>query len=109
MTTAMQPSSSKQTFRFRPAVDVFESEDSFLFVAEVPGISQDELELTVEQGVLRIASEREDGDWDYARSFNLPEIADAESVEANLKDGVLSVTVGKQASKLPRKVKISVE
>lgn len=107
MTTAMQ-ASTNQSFHFRPPVDVFESEASFLFVAEVPGISQDELELTVEQGVLKISSSRSEGDWNYARSFTLPDIADPDDVEASLKDGVLSVTVSKQASKRPKKVKISV-
>lgn len=93
-----------------PASEASSSDDGYSISMEVPGVNEDDLELTVEDGIVTIRGEKrtskeEKGEtWYFSerqygaftRSFRLPPDADEEGVDANLKDGVLTV-------KLPRK------
>jgi HSP20 family protein len=102
-----------------PAVDVCETPDAFLITAELPGISRDQLHIDVHDGRLsihgrrdaRVACEQyhqvERGHGEFARSFALPPSADAGAVTADLRDGVLTITVRKSAEGGPRRVVVS--
>lgn len=93
-----------------PASEASSSDDGYSISMEVPGVNEDDLELTVEDGIVTIRGEKrtskeEKGEtWYFSerqygaftRSFRLPPDADEKGVDANLKDGVLTV-------KLPRK------
>lgn len=88
---------------FIPAVDLFESEDSFLLVTDLPGVSEDQIEVTVEKNILTITgktslSEKLEGfrltysesrPGNFKRSFTLSEEVDRDSIQARFKDGVL--------------------
>lgn len=104
-----------------PAVEVIENEAEFRFTLEVPGMEQKDISIEFDNGVLtftgeksseehqngeRVRSERWYGK--FSRSFTLPKSADPEKIAANLKNGVLVVTVQKREEAKPRKVEVSI-
>jgi HSP20 family molecular chaperone IbpA len=93
---------------FSPRTEIFETKDEFVLVAEMPGVDDTSVDVTLEEQVLttsgrtrdvapdgyrRIYAEFERGD--YRRSFELSDRADAEKIEASMKDGILRVRVPK--------------
>lgn len=105
---------------FAPAFEVKETTDSFVLRADVPGVEEKDLDIAVHNGVLtvsgsRSAEERKEGEsfalyerqyGSFSRSFALPDMADGDRIEANLKQGVLTLTVAKKAEAKPRKIEI---
>ncbi len=105
-----------------PAVDVRESDNDFIVTAELPGLAKDDVDITVENGVLSLSGakkeEREEGTADsgryvlerrygrFRRSFSLPRGVDADNVSAKFSDGILTVTLPKAAAAKPRQIKI---
>ncbi len=103
-----------------PAVDVFEDASGITVLADMPGVPKDLLELKVEGESLLI----EGGVWPrtpdgleaiyaevrvprYRRSFTLSRELDTTRIEANLKDGVLSLRIPKQAHAQPRRIAVT--
>ena len=103
-----------------PAVDVFEDASGITLLADMPGVPKDLLELKVEGESLLI----EGGVWPrtpdgleaiyaevrvprYRRSFTLSRELDTTRIEANLKDGVLSLRIPKQAHAQPRRIAVT--
>lgn len=109
------------TSAWAPNVDIFENENELVVKAELPGIDQKNVELNVENNVLTISGERklefEDRKENYhrveraygtfSRSFSLPRLIDESKIEADYKDGVLTVHVPKHEKAKPQKIKIS--
>lgn len=100
-----------------PAVDIFETEEALTLVADLPGMGKEDLHLGVEGGILTIegpaatgddAFYREFGADGYYRRFQLPENLDLEKIAAELKNGVLTVTLPKAAAARPRRIEVSV-
>lgn len=103
-----------------PAVDIRESDASYLIRADVPGVDPKDIEITLEHGVLTIAGERKaDSDSNtegyrrverlrgrFVRSFALPDTADADKVDATVRDGVLEVVINKKESSKPRRIAV---
>jgi len=99
-------------------VDVREDENHILVEAEMPGFKKDEVNVTLESGVLTIAAERsieqKEGTQHLTertytrvhRSFSLPNTVNDADVNAELKDGVLHVTLNKREEVKPRKIEI---
>lgn len=93
-----------------PAAEASQTGDAYRIAVELPGVAEQDLHVTVEDGVLMIRGEKksereEKGDtWyfserqfgSFSRSFRLPSDADAGGVKADMKDGVLTVTVPKK-------------
>lgn len=112
----------KLTEFLSPASDAKLADDHYQIAVELPGVAEDDVELTVQDGVVTVQGEKktereEEGDtWyfserqygSFSRSFRLPPDADATKVEADLKDGVLTLSVPKRAPKETgaKKVKI---
>jgi HSP20 family protein len=106
--------------QFAPAFDVHESDDAFVFSADLPGISEDSLELSLTGNRLTISGHREqekrqDGDrvhmyersyGAFSRSFALPDGVDSDRIDAQLDAGVLKVTVPKRPEVKPRRISI---
>jgi len=104
-----------------PAVDVRETETSFVFNAELPGLKKEDVSITLEDNVLTLTGERkfeqEENKNDYrriersyghfTRSFTLPNEVDNDKVGAKYGDGLLTVTVPKTEKTRPRKIEIS--
>jgi HSP20 family protein len=105
---------------FSPHFDVKENKDGFTFSADLPGVKESDLEISVTGNVLGISGHRseehrEEGDQFHAvergygqlsRSFALPEGADLDNVKADLKDGVLTIHLAKRPEVQPRKISI---
>jgi HSP20 family protein len=105
---------------YYPHFDVKETRDGYLFKADVPGVKENDLDLSVTGNVLTISGrreeeQREEGEQYHAlertygqftRSFSLPEGVDTSNVKAELKDGVLTVQLGKRPEVQPRKIAI---
>jgi HSP20 family protein len=105
---------------FNPTFEVLERKDGYVFRGDLPGVKQENLEITLTENRLTIAGkreseERQQGERFYAversygaftRSFTLPEGVDAEHVVAELKDGVLSLIVPKKPEVQPKKISV---
>lgn len=102
-----------------PRVNVFDSGGSLMIEADVPGITQENLRLTVNESTLTLSGERkkdapegysihrqERGGFEFSRSFSLPFKADAEKCEAAVKDGVLTVRVVKAKEAQPHQIQV---
>lgn len=104
-----------------PAVDVKETDEAFVLIAELPGLSKKDIHITLEDGVLTLAGERrfekeenkdnyhriERAYGSFNRSFSLGGGVEADKVQAAFKDGVLTVSVPKAAETRPRQIEIS--
>lgn len=102
------------------AVDVAETEDGYLVEASVPGISVDDLEITLEDGVLtiqgevKLEEEKEDVNYHvrerrygkFSRSIRFPTLVNGDSVEASYENGVLSLNVPKAEEVKPKRIEI---
>ena len=103
-----------------PAFDVKETPEGFQFHADVPGVQEKDLTLTVNGNRITISGKREKEEkkqtetyyayerthGSFSRSFTLPIGADVQATKANLKDGVLDVFVPKKAAEQPKKLEI---
>ena len=104
-----------------PAVDVRETDNEFIVNAELPGLTKDDVNITIENGVLSLSGEkkeeREEGKADsgyilerrfgrFQRNFRLPRGVDADNVAAKFSDGILTVTLPKPATAKPRQIEI---
>jgi HSP20 family protein len=105
-----------------PAVDVSEDADAIRIVAEIPGVSPDDVKISHENNVLTIhgtkqqtAQEHADRMHRYertygafARSFTLPATVDVTGIKANYEHGVLTVTLPKAEKARPRQIQVQV-
>jgi HSP20 family protein len=105
---------------FAPDFEVRETKDAYVFRADVPGVAQGDVDIQLTGNVLAISGERkaeavregeryfaiERGYGRFSRSFALPEGTDGEHVTADLKDGVLTVTVPKKPEVQPRRISV---
>lgn len=104
-----------------PRVDVFENKDGILLVADMPGVPKDKLELRVENDTLLIEGEiapdtPENMEAVYAevrlsryrRAFSLSSELDTSRIDAQLRDGVLSLRIPRHAHAQPRKIEVKV-
>lgn len=109
------------TSHWRPAVDIREETDRYLIEADVPGIDPEDIEITMENGVLTLKGERKfekeaSGDNGYRRveraygqfyrRFSLPDSADPDKIEAHGRNGVLQIVLPKQEKVQPRRISI---
>ncbi|MBV9193406.1 MAG: Hsp20/alpha crystallin family protein [Solirubrobacterales bacterium] len=111
-----------QTRRWLPAMDLVETENHFVLRADLPGLSEDDVKIELEDNVLTISGvrkaeheERKEGFYrverasgSFARSLTLPEGVDPQGVSAHFDRGVLEVRIPKPEERKPRKVAISV-
>jgi HSP20 family protein len=108
--------------RWIPPMDLVETEDSFVLKADLPGLTESDLNLEVEDNVLTISGERKAEHEDkhegyvrverafgsFRRSLTLPEGVEPDAVKASFDNGVLEVRVPKPEQRKPRKVAIQV-
>ena len=106
-----------------PAVDVAETDTAYQVKAELPGIRKEDLDVTVDDGVLTITAEHNDNQEQtgksrfirqersygkFVRSLRLGANVDEETITAEYRDGVLHLTLPKAKEVQPRKVEVSV-
>lgn len=119
-----QSDSSSATATWIPPVDIHEYTDRFEFYIDAPGVDPDKIELTLEAGVLTLSGERseqasktrgeepqyrrtERSQGHFYRRFVLPNTLDSDKVNATGKNGVLTVSIPKQAKTMPRRIQIA--
>lgn len=105
---------------YMPNVDIIETSDGFLVLADMPGVAPDAIDIQYEQGVLTIngrVDPRQDEDktnyllheygvGDFYRSFRLGEGIETDKIEARLKDGVMELHLPKSEACKPRKITV---
>lgn len=103
---------------YTPAIDVRANDDEIVFVCDVPGLKQEDLDVTLTAGTLTIKGQRryEGGEKDqvwigrgygaFERAFTLPDVVDADHMSAELADGVLTIRVPKKPQAKPRRIQI---
>jgi HSP20 family protein len=110
------------TRRWIPSMDLVETQDNFVLKADLPGMSEGDVNVELENNVLTISGERkteheeqhegyyrlERATGAFSRALSLPEGIDADAVSAQFDNGVLTVRIPKPAQVKPRRVKIGV-
>ena len=103
-----------------PPVNMWLGDDSVVVTAEIPGVTTDDIDLTVRENTLIIAGKRnpstddEDAAWhrrerptgEFSRSIRLPLRVDPDKVEARARNGVLEIEMGRPDAERPRKIKV---
>jgi HSP20 family protein len=119
--TAFTGESSSTSTRWAPAVDIREDNKQIALDVELPGIKPENVEISVENGVLTISGEKrverkegEEGRYhvversygSFMRSFQLPQGIDENQINADFHEGVLTIRIPKAALPQPRKIQI---
>ena len=105
-----------------PALDLYQTNDDVVAVVELPGMRKEDIDLSMQDGILTISGERkEDGAADgektarterfvgkFRRSISLPTRVDANKVNAAYKDGILTVTMPKAEEVKPKQIQVNV-
>jgi len=91
---------------FTPPVDIFENQDGFAIVADLPGVEADGVSVEYNPPELHVAGRDNSTDSVYERRFEVGSGLDPSSIEAALKDGVLRIHVTKAAALQPRKIAV---
>lgn len=109
------------TAGFAPAFEVKETKDGYLFKADLPGVAQQDVEVSYAGNRLTIRGKREAEKQDktdtyyayersygsFTRAFTLPEGVEPAGIHADLRDGVLTIAVPKKAEAQPRKIAVA--
>jgi HSP20 family protein len=106
-----------------PPVDLYETSTEFVLTAELAGLTRDQIEIEAEDGRIVIRGERsggagrdipceqyhriERGHGRFSRAFALPEPIEVDRIAADLKDGILTVTIPKAADRGSRRISVS--
>ena len=110
----------KTPSEWSPAVDITEESDQFLLRADLPGVAPGDIELSMDAGVLTVSGVRhpetlkentdirrtERSIGRFLRRFTLPETANTESITAKSSNGVLEISIPKQAEVQPRRINV---
>ncbi len=106
-----------------PAVDLEETEDAFKITAELPGMTKKDIKITLENNVLSISGEKkaeketkdknfhrvERSYGKFHRAFELPGAVNRDKIEAEYKDGILSISVPKTEEAKPKQIEVKVK
>jgi len=106
-----------------PAVDIEENNDAYIIKAEIPGLNKDDVKITLQDNRLTIRGEKKNESEEkgknyhraersygmFERSFNIPGIIKASEVDAQYKDGVLTLTLPKAEEAKPNLIDVKVK
>ncbi|MFW6314742.1 MAG: Hsp20/alpha crystallin family protein [Desulfohalobiaceae bacterium] len=103
----------------RPAADILQKDDSYYILIDMPGVSKDKLEISVDENVLSVQAdttyesqeqesliENEFGNMRYVRKFTLSDNVDKNNIQANLKNGLLRLYLPKSPESKPKRIEI---
>ena len=108
------------TANWTPSVDITEDENSFKLLADIPGVKPEDIDVSMDNGVLTVKGERNTEEKTekenfrrverqygaFYRRFTLPETANAEKIEAHSEHGVLKITIPKQEVEQARRISV---
>ena len=103
---------------FVPAVDIFETPQALVLVADMPGVAGDQVTIDLKENLLTILGQvsppsekqiilaQEYAIGDYYREFQVGELIDKDKIEAGVKNGVLTLTLPKAEKAKPRRIEV---
>lgn len=120
---AAENPSTVATAEWTPAVDIKEEADRYVLIADLPGVSPEQIDVTMENGILTLRGERtteaaaqregykriERINGTFYRRFSLPDTADAEGISARCNNGVLEISIPKKSQLQPKRIRVSVD
>ena len=116
---AQVPETREETRTLVPVVDIFEIEDGLAVVVDLPGVGKEGVDVHVENDILTISGKpaeqpigtlvyREFGLVKFFRQFQLSDHVDQEKIAADLKNGVLTITLPKAEKAKPKKITVNI-
>jgi HSP20 family protein len=119
----MVPLTGEQAVSFSAAFDIKETKDGYLFKADVPGVQDKDLEVTITGNRLTVSGKRDDEKEErsdryytyersygtFSRSFTLPDGADTDHLRASLEKGVLTINVPRKPEVQPKKIAVGTQ
>ncbi len=120
--TTSTPFVSRPVVAFAPQFEVKETKDAFIFKADLPGVEEQNIDVSLTGNRLTVSGLREEEDrqegenffayerafGSFTRAFTLPDGVDGDQISANLKDGVLTLDIPKKPEHQPKKISIKV-
>jgi len=111
------------TAEWAPTVDIKEEADKFVIHADIPGVKPEDIEVSMEAGVLTVKGEKESEAktekegykrvertyGSFYRRFSLPDTADGDAINAKCKHGVLEITIPKREAVKPKRISVAAE
>ena len=110
---------TRPTRAFLPEADIFEGEDALTVVLEMPGVTRDNVDISVESGVLTVEGRIDFGKYEglqpvyseynvgpYRRSFRIAGTIDQDKISAEMRDGVITLILPKAERAKPRRIQI---
>lgn len=96
--------------RSTPAVDIYETAEGLVLLADLPGVAEQNLSIEVARGILTleatVATRQDEAGKNYYRQFRLPERLDTDAGSAQLKDGLLTLSLPKVAEVQPKRIAV---
>jgi HSP20 family protein len=121
MTCATLERTTTQEPAVRPRVDIWHSDSAYILEIEVPGVEEQDIDLKTQGSMLTLVAKTQPAETgpsrlvhcefqpqNYSCSFNLPDDVDPELITAELKHGVLTLTLAKKEKAQPRKIDVKV-
>ena len=110
------------TDSFEPSVNILETENDYRLTFEIPGMTKEDINVSIKENVLTVSGERKDVELSenqrylyreltagkFSRAFTLPETVDTEKVSADYKQGLLTITLAKQEAAKPKEIEVKV-
>ncbi|OQX23338.1 MAG: molecular chaperone [Desulfobacteraceae bacterium IS3] len=117
------PENSVSICAWRPAVDIYETENGIIIKAELPGVRKEDISVEVKDNILTLKGERiqekeviqekyfrrERCFGTFHRSFTMQDVVNPDKIKAGFKDGVLEVEVPKPEAEKPKQIKVNIE
>ncbi len=109
---------TRTTLQFTPVVDIYETDEGLVLLADLPGVGKDKLSIDLKDDVLTITGEVPEPDFvgeslmaefqagGYIRQFTLGEAIDRTKIDAKLKNGVLTLRLPKAAKAKPHRIEV---
>lgn len=105
---------------FQPVADIFETDENLTVVLEMPGVSKDSVDVGLDNGVLTVSGRIDFSKYEglqpvyteynignYQRSFRLSNVIDQDKISAELKDGVMMLSLPKAETAKPRRILVN--
>ena len=116
------PASAATNGTWHPNVDVYETENSYVLKADLPGVNKEDIKIDINNGALTLKGEKkfeektekdnymriERSYGSFTRTFALSDKVDSENIKAGYKDGVLEVTLPKKEEAKPKEIKVEI-
>lgn len=113
----------ESSYCLQPAVDIIESDDAYEIEAEMPGMTKDDIKVTIEGNVLTIRGEKKQEKTEkgknyhrtersfgtFVRSFTIPDSVKTDKIEAKHENGIITITLPKQEEVKPKPVDVKIK